>query len=317
MSNIQSYINYIGDPRARRSIRSIYNSIEEDIAAVSYYPNPSGAQDYFVDLNVSASGNGKSWGKAFKTIAAAITASNTSIGLAGNRWWARRNRIFVLGDVITESLTVLPEKCDIIGLGTDLMPYPRVFGNHTIAVAKVGCRLINMGFVTTGTGDLWVIPADCHGFQMVGCYMQPGTTSTKAVEITDSAHVRFLNNRITVGAGSMSVIFGVGISIEGTAAIHDTVIQGNHITATAGIVVANGTLMGSLIADNYIRSTAKCINDASADCQVINNVMISDASADGSGNDNVMVVSTALAAGNRVTSSDHLNAPFPIQGTLA
>jgi hypothetical protein len=99
------------------------------------FPNESGAQDYFVDLNISASGDGLSWNTAFATIAEAITASNTSIGLTANRWWARRNRIFVCGDGIAESLTVLPEKTDIIGVGSDLYPFPRVTGAHTIAVA--------------------------------------------------------------------------------------------------------------------------------------------------------------------------------------
>jgi hypothetical protein len=149
-------------------------SVEFETGSALIAPNPSGAQDYYVDLNAStastagamatydATVDGKSWASAFQLISSAIAASNTSIGLTANRWWARRNRIFVCGDVMTESLTVLPEKCDIIGVGTDLRAFPRVYGNHTIALAKVGCRFINMGFVTTGTGDLFVIPAGCH-----------------------------------------------------------------------------------------------------------------------------------------------------------
>ena len=240
------------------------------------FPNPSGAQDYFVDLNVVASGDGLSWATAFGTIAEAITASNISIGLTANRWWARRNRIFVVGDEITESLTVLPEKTDIIGLGSDLFPFPRVFGNHTIAVAKVGCRFINMGFVTTGTGDLFVIPAGCHGLQFLGCFMHPGTTSSKALEITDCAHVRIMDCEITVGSGSMSVIFAVAISIEGTTC-HDIVIGRNRITATEGIAIAVGvTSLGSLIHDNVIRAVALGINDDSDDFQVVNNRWMTD-----------------------------------------
>ena len=135
--------------------------------------NPTGAADYFVDLNVSATGDG-SMQSPFQTIAEAITASNTSIGLTANRWWARRNRIFVMGDGIEEDLTVLPEKCDIIGCGSDLVPYPRVIGAHTIAAAKVGCRFINVGFQATGTDDLFVIPAGCHGLQFLGGMRQAG-----------------------------------------------------------------------------------------------------------------------------------------------
>ena len=276
--------------------------------------NPSGGQDYFVDINMTSAStagakatrdatvDGKTWSTAFQLLSSAITASDASIGLTANRWWARRNRIFVVGDEVTESLTVLPEKTDIIGVGYDLFPFPRVFGNHTINVAKKGVRFFNMGFVTTGTGDCFVIPAGCHGLQFVDCYFQPGTTSTKALEITDCAHVRLINNRITVGAGSMTVIFGVGISIEGTASIHDLVIQGNQITATLGITVANGTLMGSLICDNYIRATGITINDASGDCQLINNRLITDVDTDS--DVKLGVVSTPeLACGNIVSGS--------------
>lgn len=280
--------------------------------------NPTGAADYFVDLNVSATGDG-SMQSPFATIAEAITASNASIGLAANRWWARRNRIFVMGDGIDEDLTVLPEKCDIIGCGSDLVPFPRIIGNHAFAAAATGVRFINLGFYTSATGDLMSFVAACHGLQILGCFMHPGTTSTKALEITNCAHVRIIGNEITVGNGSMSNIFGVGISIEGLASVHDTVIAGNRITSTVGVAVVEATAaaMGSRIEDNYIRATGLTIDDNSDDFQVINNILISDAASDGSGADAVVDCNLQLAAGNRVTSSDHVNAPFPIQATLA
>ncbi len=283
--------------------------------------NPSGAADYYVDLNVSATGAG-TLKEPFSTIAEAIAASNTSIGLSANRWWARRNRIFVMGDEITESLTVLPEKTDIIGIGSDLLPFPRVVGVHHIAVAKVGVRFIGMGFYTNATSDLFSFPASCHGLSFIGCFMHPGTTSTKALEITDCAHVRLIGNEITVGAGAMANIFGVGISIEGSSAIHDTMILGNTITATVGVHVVEATAaaMGSIIADNYIRATGLTIRDASEDFQVINNQLISTANDDGTGTGGgalAVKCAIALAVGNRLTCGDHYNAPFPIQGTLA
>ena len=292
--------------------------------------NPSGALDYYVDINMStastfaaktihdASVDGLTWGTAFQLLSSAITASDASIKL--NRYWARRNRIFVVGDEVTEDITVLPEKTDIIGVGYDLFPFPRIFGNHAIVIAKKGVRLINLGFVTTATGDCVSIPAGSHGFQVLDCYFQPGTTSAKALEITDCAHVRLIGNRITVGAGDMAVIFGVGIDIAGVASIHDLVIQNNEITATVGIQVANGTLMGSLISGNFIRAVGLTINDASSDVQVINNRLISDANDDGSGTGGgalAIKCQILLASGNMVSSSDHRNAPFPIQGTLA
>lgn len=243
------------------------------------FPNPSGAMDYFVDLNVTASGDGKSWATAFATIAEAITASNTSIGLTANRWWARRNRIFVCGDGITESLTVLPEKCDVIGVGSDLYSFPRVTGVHTIAVAKVAVRFINMGFQATGTGDLFVVPAGCHGLQFINCTFTAATGSnTKALEITNCAHVRIIGCDFLTAAGGVTGIFGRAISLEGTASIHDFVATDNRIVAAAsGFVLAAGELNGSLVARNYIRQIGAdyAILDSSTECSFIDNRIIS------------------------------------------
>jgi hypothetical protein len=88
----------LGASRATRPIT--------DFLMVEDYQGPK-AGTYYVDLNVAATGKG-SPDHPFATIAEAITASNASIGLAANRWWARRNRIFVCGDGITENLTILP-----------------------------------------------------------------------------------------------------------------------------------------------------------------------------------------------------------------
>jgi len=241
--------------------------------------NPYGALDYYVDGNTTnTTQDGLSWATAFDTLAEAITASNTSIALTANRWWARRNRIFVCGDQeIDEDLTVLPEKCDIIGVGSDLFPFPRIIGNHTFAVAKTGVRFINLGFYAEATGDLMVFPTSCHGLQILNCHMYPKTTSTKALEITSSAHVRIENNIITVGAGAMANIFAVGISIEGTVC-HDTMILNNKITATAGIAVveAGAVAMGSVIEGNTIRAVALAIDDNSDDFQIVNNRWMTD-----------------------------------------
>jgi hypothetical protein len=318
MNKLEQCLAMATGNRSRRSTRCVYNLIQNDIDA-AYWKNPWGAQDYYVDGNMVTSGDGTSWDEAVDDLSDAITLSNASIGLAGNRWWARRNRIYACGDQeLVENLTVLPEKCDIIGVGTDLLPFPRMVGNHTIAAGTVGCRIFNMGFYTNATGDLWVIPDGCHGFHMVGCWMHPGTTSTKALEITTCAHVRIIDNTITVGAGDMAVIFGVGISIEGTS-VHDTVIAGNNITATIGVVVVEATAaaMGSRIEDNYIRATGLTIDDNSDDFQVINNRLMTDAVGDNTAACAAFDINLALAVGNRLTCNDHLNAPLPVEGTLA
>lgn len=276
-------------PNLRKMLSGVFDTTSghdhDGINSRTVFPNPYGGQDYFVDGNVSTTGTtGTSWGDAFLTLTEAITASNTSIALTANRWWARRNRIFVCGDQeIDENLTILPEKCDVIGVGYDILPFPRIIGNHTIAATRPtagsanGCRFINCGFIAEGTGDLFVIPAGCHGLQFINCWFQPASTSTKALEITNSAHIRIEDCTFTVGAGDMAKIFAVAISLEGTV-LHDIAILNNHIVATAGIAVveAAAVAMGGLIQGNTIRAVALGIDDNSDDFQVVNNRWMTD-----------------------------------------
>jgi hypothetical protein len=240
--------------------------------------NPTGAQDYYVDLNVVSSGDGKDPSTAFGTMAEAITASNLSIGLSANRWWARRNRIFVMGDGITENLTVLPEKCDIIGMGSDLYPFPRVIGHHTFAVAKAGVRFINMGFLQDSDADMLVFPASTHGLQLVGCHLFPynGVGTKKGIKVTSSVGVKLLGNRIYCSQADMTKIFAQGISIEGVY-FAECEIDGNNITAAVGVLVANTvTAAGGVIKDNVIRATGLGIDDDSQTFQVVNNRWMTD-----------------------------------------
>lgn len=305
------------------------NAYQEVINALER-ENPSGAMDYFVDGNVKTSGDGKSWDTAFKTLSEAITASNISIALSSNRWWARRNRIFALGDQeLNEDLTILPEKCDVIGCGTDLFPFPRMIGNHTIAATRptagkaTGCRFINMGFIDkTGTGDVFAIPAGCYGISFIGCTFlaKGGGSAGKALEITDCGLVRIIDCKILLGNGIMANIFATGISLEGTT-FADFLIENCHITATVGIAVADAVVFGSLIRNNVIRATSFCIDENSNDVQIVGNMMISDATDDGTGTGGAALAvdcNVALAVGNRLTCGDpHLNAPYPIEGTLS
>lgn len=274
--------------------------------------NPTGAADYFVDLNVSATGEG-SINDPFATLAEAITANNTSIGLTANRWWARRNRIYVMGDGITESLTVLPEKCDIIGCGSDLYPFPRVTGVHTIALAKVGCRFINMGFQATGTDHLLTAVAACHGLSFLGCVFTAATAgNTLALELTNCAHVRIQGCKFLTPAGAITTsIFALPISIAGTASIHDFEISDNFIFGTAGIKVANGATQGSVIARNIIRvTTGLNIEDLSDDVVCVDNRFINaDAALAVAG---FCDWNALLAVGNLGTSDQASSAAVPI-----
>jgi hypothetical protein len=294
----------VGGGRATRNV--------SDFLSTNEYFGPKGGV-YYVDLNVAATGGG-SPDHPFATVAEAITASNTSIGLSTNRWWARRNRIFVCGDGITENLTVLPEKCDIIGCGSDLVPYPRIIGHHTIALAKVACRFINIGFTLDGTGVGLTIPAGCHGFQIIGGMLQPSLAgNTVGVQITDSALVRIEGFEVHQNPGAYGTgICAVGIAIAGTTSNHQTLINECFIEATEGIdVVASAPAYGSRITNNIIKATALCIDENSDVVIVANNELITAANGntDGAG---AIDCNAALASNNRITSGNTANMPFPI-----
>lgn len=276
------------EPGGNKLVVANGGRMEFESGAEIVFPNPYGAQDYFVDGNSAASGDGLSWATAFATLAEAITASNASIVLSANRWWARRNRIFVCGDTeINEDLTVLPEKCDIIGTGYDVLPFPRIIGNHTIAVTRPnlskanGCRWINCGFTDeSGTLDVFAVPALCHGLSFLGCHFfaKAGGSTGKALEITNCAHVRIEDCIFGLDSGQMASIFALAISIEGASSIHDCMILRNRITATLGIDIAaaGGAAFGSLIAENIIRATGYAIDDQTGDFQVVNNRWMTD-----------------------------------------
>ena len=294
----RTYLNTSVEPWASNLGREGLGTVLNDLDT---YRNPSGAQDYYVDLNRSTAqlvgADGLTWDTAFGAIAAAIAASNISIGLSANRWWARRNRIFVVGDGITESLTVLPEKCDIIGLGADLYPYPRVTGVHVIAVAKVACRFINMGFNASADADIFDLPTGCYGIQFLGCHFVPTITgATKALEINNAAGVVIANCNFQIGAGGPSY-FDQCIHFEGTIH-HDCVIADNVIIGNAGILCAAGNHFGSIMRGNFIRAiTGLGIDDDSDDWMVMNNrwtVEGIDTSTSTAGYD----FNLALAAGN-------------------
>lgn len=292
---MSEYVLVGGGTKATRPI--------SDFLMVNDYEGPK-AGKYYVDLNVAATGGG-SPDHPFATVAEAITASNASIGLAANRWWARRNKIYVCGDGIDEDLTVLPEKCDIIGCGSDLVPFPRIIGHHTIALAKVGCRIINMGFLVDGTGVGITIPAGCHGFQIIGGMMQASNAgNTVGVQITDSALVKIQGFEIHQSPGAYGTgIFAVGIAIAGTASNHQTLIDDCFVEATEGIdVVASAPAYGSRITNNIIKATVLTIDENSDVVIVANNRLITAVDIDSdpaSGID----CNPDLASGNIITGS--------------
>lgn len=293
------------------------------------FPNPYGAIDYHVDGNVTTSGNGLGWGGGegktsrntpFKSLSEAIAASNITIARTANRWWARRNRIFCCGDQeLTENLTVLPEKCDIIGVGFDVEAMPRVTGTHIMAGGGAGTaygtRFFNMGFMENAGNEVFKLVTNGMAIEFYGCILWPLVTgSSHAIHLNDDNRgFKFIDSKIMLHAGSPGAgIFAEGIKVDGTGQ-HDMEISDSFIHATEGIHITAGTQgYNGLIERNTIRATDLTINDVSGLFILTDNKLFTDAdpTTDLSG----AVVSTiALAANNRVSSTTgtERNAPYP------
>ena len=281
--------------------------------------NPYGAADYFVDGNVSATGDG-TLNDPYLTLKEAITASNTSIGLTANRWWARRNRIFVCGDQeIDEDLTVFPEKCDVIGFGFDLEPMPRIIGHHIIAAQPTGkaygTRFINCGFMNDDAGEHFHFLSDHMCVEFHGCILWPLVTgSTHCIRLASSNRgFKFINSKIMVVAGGgANAIYAEAIKVEGTSQM-DMEIRGSYVHGTEGIhIVASSGGYNSIIDNNIIRATDLTINDLGDEAVVTNNMLFTDADPTATLT-GAIVANDAISSNNRVSSSTggERNAPYP------
>lgn len=248
-----------------------------DFLTTNEYFGPKGGV-YYVDGNVAATGSG-SPDHPYATLAEAIAASDAAIALAGNRWWARRNRIYACGDTLAEDLVKFPTKCDVIGCGSyNGNTMPGLSGMHVPVGEAYGTRFYNVMFVahahaapiiTLTGGD-----ASPSGVQFHGC-MFDGTAGTMTSAILSTAHPflvvddcdfvgTFVTSYITFGAGEAG----------------RTRITSNRMLGTAAKgIVAPGTTTASwipLIDDNKIIATGKPIEDAANIFSVTNNRLITD-----------------------------------------
>jgi hypothetical protein len=218
-------------------------AVGHEVQAIDGYGNLSGAFNndgivYHVDVNSGVDTNdGLTWDTAFKTYAKAVSASNLTISASPKgtgRGWAARNTIFYKGDnkeADAETLITLPNKCDVIGVGSyDHRPMPMMIGNHVIgAGAYAGTRFFNMGFMSPAAGGaIFTVPTTTSGLAFYGCHFD-GRSATAA----------------TIGISATAV---EQLTIQGCR------FFGKYSTATISIGAGSGRLM--LIKDNIIESGA-------------------------------------------------------------
>jgi hypothetical protein len=256
----------VGGGRATRPI--------SDFLTVNNYQGPK-AGTYYVDGNVSATGSG-SPDHPYATLAEAIAASDASIALSANRWWARRNRIYACGDDLTEDLVKFPTKCDVIGCGSqDSNTQLGLSGHHAPVGESFGTRFFNVQFKAKAhASPVITLTNETGGLQLRGCTFD-GTlgTMTSGILATASPFLivddcdfvgTFVTSYITFGAGE-----------AGRTRITNNRMLG---AAAKGIVAPAQTTATwmPLIQGNTIMATGKPIEDAASVFFVVNNRLMTD-----------------------------------------
>lgn len=265
---------------------------------------------YFVDGNCGSDGNnGKDIARPFKTLAVAFAASHADIARGSDRW-ARRNTIYIAGDSFEEDLVILPQKTDVIGVGSfnGQDKGANILGNHAPVNAGMGCRFYNVGFESVTTGTIMTLTGACWGAQFNHCeYRAIGTlTAANAIDTTACPALKIIDCDFLGGFSGDVIGIGAG-------AVDGLVIKGNRILGGAndGIIVTGTTTMTTgrmgLIADNDIYVAGVTINDGDDDTIVVSgNNLISDA-ATGTASLNV---DNRLCANNWITDATKAG-PWP------
>lgn len=264
---------------------------------------------YYVDVNAGSNSNdGLSWEKAFKTLAAAITASNATIVASPHgtgRGWAARNTIYYKGDnneAAAETLITLANKCDIIGVGSyDHRPTPMMIGNHVIgAGAYMGCRFINMGFLSPAAGGvIFTVPATTSGLAFISCHFDGRSTvaATKAILATGVEQFTIEGCRFFGKFSTTTIDIGTGATRA--LLIKDNIIESGAIGIT---VHASMTCVDSIavIANNIFNVTTLVIDENSDKVAIVGNRGSTAANSGATTID----YNAALASDNQFTSAN-------------
>jgi len=249
--------------------------------------NPSGGMDYYVENNYGGDSNdGLSWSTPLKTLAAAITLSNTYVG-ASSAGWAARNRIFYRADSETADIVILPAKCDIIGVGScDAYHMASIKGNHVPITDHFGCRFFNVRFKPADASGIgWTLTAASNGLGFYGCQFV-GVESLKVYDNAISATAcelltidgcdfdgAFTGDVIAIGAGNASGLKIVNNNIRGGAndgivigaatytSINSLPIIKNNTIQVAGCTISD-TPQNAITVGNYLISAAATGTDS-------------------------------------------------------
>lgn len=243
--------------------------------------NPGGGNVFYVDGNRSVNtGSGRTWGTAYNLLSTALAASHADIAVSADREWASRNIIYVRGDFITEDLTKLAQKTDIIGVGSaNQYKMGGILGDHVIEAATtahyMGCRIINMHFRGDGGGILFDIPINQNGIEFINCEFQQNGGETIGLRLGgchDTKVTRCVFRPNTSGVGFSTTAIQL---LNGAGSVTNVNIEGNQIfSGGIGIDWDETVSVNCWVTDNKMWTTGLGIDDESDDIFVIGNRMI-------------------------------------------
>ena len=263
---------------------------------------------WYVDGNVVSSGDGRTWGTAFKTLTEGLAAAQAYQTTSGNRAWAHRSKIYCVGDKFTEDLVIFAEKTDIIGVGScNAGKKPCLVGNHVpVTTTTGGTRWINWQFEEVDNGIMFILTSVNVGIEFHDCvFSSRSTVATTGIQATAVYSFRVENCQFEAAGAAGG--FSTGCIVLKSGVSDNQIFRNNQFAGGLGIVIDNGVtnVAGRIwIENNHFYNTTFCIDDNSDGgtgiAAVIENFAISLGVVA-----NVFDINLLLAIGNKTSGSDN------------
>lgn len=231
---------------------------------------------WYVDGNMNNDGgNGKSWDSAKKLLSSALALSHADIARSADRQWAGRNTIYVKGDSITEDLTALAQKTDIIGVGSD-DAQPRASLIGTISVDSttnyLGCHFYNMSFEDNDAGGVLIDVDGQTGLWFINCAFVVQATDTVGLKASDASWLEVRDCFFGVMSGAGTGFSTACIVYDQDNPAYGVTFDGNYLQGEVGIDWNETTVNNINIINNQVSVQAMWLDtDDLAGVQVYNN----------------------------------------------
>lgn len=270
---------------------------------------------FYVDCRVASSGNGRTWGTAFKTIQEAIAASNAEIDWAETPWNVD-NWIFIAQGTYAEALTPA-YSCNIVGLGvlgTDGAVEVHPASGSALAGTGLDLTLYNIRFETETAVPVLDFGV-CNNVIIENCEIVSGIAglATHGISTENASYLKVYNCHFAHGA-SNGLSHGIYAAGGSDKYFHNCRVEGNYFqgvrSAGTGIYIAdNCTASGALIRDNtiVIAGAAIGIYDGHGGALIVNNDISVGASGD--------AISTAGGASRTIRNHVVVNGSGAIEVT--